>query len=139
MPGTTVSMISPMMPAGKLKQMLQPGQPIANQLLKNSVNIKVRMRKKKAIILSKDVVVSLEMITKKMNSQDLVLSLIQNKLGLEIKEIVHMNVNGKLRLIILLQEMLQHGLLYLKKNPSGDQFSMNRLNKHHQDIHLGLT
>lgn len=61
MHGTMLNKIKHTTHHGKLKQMLQPGQPIANQLLKNSVNIKVRMRKKKAIIFIRDAL--LEMIT----------------------------------------------------------------------------
>ena len=144
MPGTTLSKIRPTMPVGKLKQMLQPGQPIANQLLKNSANIKVRMRQKKApIIFHKDValIVSSMMITKIMKKKNLVLSLMINMLGLQIQVIVHMNVNGKLRPITLLPEINQHGPVYLNKSQSqsGDQFSMNQLNKLHQDIQPCLS
>lgn len=76
-----------------------------------------------------------------MNNQNLILSLgmLESMLGLEIKLIVHMIVNGKLKLIILLPEMLQHGLLYLRKNQNGDQFSMSQSNKHHQDIQPCLS
>jgi len=139
MHGTTLGRIKAMMPVGKLKQMPQPGQPTANQLLKNIRNKKVRMRKKKAIhILRKNNF--LMMIIKKMNNLDLILchGFKVSMLGLKIKVIAHMKLNGKLRLIILLKEMLQLGH-YLKRKISGDQFLMNRLNRHHQVTQPNLS
>jgi len=54
MPGTMPEKIRPMMQLGKLKQMPQQAQPIANLSLKivniHTINKKLRMRKKKSLL-----------------------------------------------------------------------------------------
>lgn len=123
MHGTTLKRIIPMMPLGTLRQMPQPGQPIANQLLKilHEIGKKVRMRKKQ-----------------NPRAPDWFLGFKGIMLGLEIKLIELMMALGKQRLITLLPEMHLLGHCH-NRDLSGDQFSMNLLKAHHQDIQKNLS
>ena len=137
MHGTTKSMIRPMMPLGKLKQMpqVQLGQLIDNRLPKDCKNKKVRMRKKKAAANNNS---STDPIMKhgKLIAQRLYLGLQVSMLGLKIMVINQMSVHGNQRLITSLQEMRQLGLWL---NLTGHQFSMSLPKDHHQVTQKNLS